>query len=118
MCGFAGIVDFNNRSTVEDLTQMADSIIHRGPDDSGNEFFMEYGTTIGFGFRRLAIIDLSPKGHQPMKTPDERLVLMLNGESIITKKLDCCWLIRGINLFLNQILKSFYMLTVVGGLKC
>ncbi len=95
MCGFTGIVDFNNQSTVEDLTRMADSIIHRGPDDSGNEFFMDGGVSVGFGFRRLAIIDLSPKGHQPMRTPDERLILMLNGEIYNYKEVRALLIDRG-----------------------
>jgi asparagine synthase (glutamine-hydrolysing) len=55
---------------------MANAIAHRGPDDEG--FFCE--GPIGLGHRRLSIIDLSPAGHQPMVTPDGRLVLSYNGE--------------------------------------
>jgi asparagine synthase (glutamine-hydrolysing) len=55
---------------------MSAAISHRGPDDSG----VHVAGPIGFGFRRLAIIDLSPAGHQPMITPDGRHVLVFNGE--------------------------------------
>jgi asparagine synthase (glutamine-hydrolysing) len=80
MCGFAGFIDFNKREDLKVLKAMADTLVHRGPDDSGYEFLPTENAHIGFGFRRLSIIDLSPLGHQPMYHADGRLLVMLNGE--------------------------------------
>jgi asparagine synthase (glutamine-hydrolysing) len=55
---------------------MARSIAHRGPDDSG----LYLHDQVGFGFRRLSILDLSPTGHQPMSSDDGQLVIVFNGE--------------------------------------
>ena len=57
---------------------MADSIAHRGPDDEG--FYVSSDEKLGFGFRRLSIIDLSPTGHQPMTNEDKTVWAMFNGE--------------------------------------
>ena len=57
---------------------MADQLIHRGPDDSGVWVDAEAG--IALGFRRLAIVDLSPTGHQPMTSSNGRYVMVFNGE--------------------------------------
>jgi asparagine synthase (glutamine-hydrolysing) len=82
MCGITGFFD-TTRSTPADslsniVTRMSDSIRHRGPDDSGAFIDAEVG--IALGFRRLAILDLSPTGHQPMQSADERFVMVFNGE--------------------------------------
>lgn len=61
------------------LERMTSVISHRGPDDAGIECFTEK-TAIGFGFRRLAILDLSPLGHQPMFNHDKSLCIIFNGE--------------------------------------
>lgn len=61
------------RSAVE---RMADSLFHRGPDDSG----IYLDASVGMGFRRLSILDLSEAGHQPMVTADQQYVLVFNGE--------------------------------------
>jgi asparagine synthase (glutamine-hydrolysing) len=58
------------------LGRMTDAIVHRGPDDEG--FFTR--ANVGFGFRRLAILDLSANGHQPMTTADGRFTIVYNGE--------------------------------------
>jgi asparagine synthase (glutamine-hydrolysing) len=77
MCGIAGIFDFAGRPVAtSDLQAMNDSIRHRGPDDEG--IFVEHG--IGLANRRLAIIDLSPAGHQPMANEDGSLLIVHNGE--------------------------------------
>jgi asparagine synthase (glutamine-hydrolysing) len=72
MCGIAGFVDPEKGLDV--LQRMTAAIARRGPDDFGH--FLEDG--VGLGHRRLAIIDLSPLGHQPMRF--EHLVTVYNGE--------------------------------------
>ena len=75
MCGIAGIININNtKVSYEDIKLMTDIITHRGPDGEGH-FVSE---NIGFGHRRLAILDLSKAGHQPMIKND--IVLVFNGE--------------------------------------
>jgi len=77
MCGIAGIfhLDGAPASPVQ-LKRMTDTIAHRGPDGEGQ--YVE--GSVGLGHRRLAIIDLSPAGHQPMQTRDRRYILSYNGE--------------------------------------
>lgn len=77
MCGIVGQLTFDS-SPVSPVTlqKMTDVIAHRGPDGEGH--WIE--GNIGFGHRRLSIIDLSPAGHQPMISPDHRYVLSYNGE--------------------------------------
>ena len=55
-----------------------DAMAHRGPDDAG-EYWSDDGR-VGFGHRRLSIIDLSVAGHQPMQTPDGQFCITFNGE--------------------------------------
>jgi asparagine synthase (glutamine-hydrolysing) len=57
---------------------MANTLIHRGPDDVG--VWADATTGIALGFRRLAILDLSPSGHQPMCSLDGRYIVVFNGE--------------------------------------
>ena len=77
MCGIAGIYNLN-REPVSSvlLRKMTDSIAHRGPDSEG--FYTD--NFIGLGHRRLAIIDLSTAGNQPMTTRDGQLTISYNGE--------------------------------------
>ncbi|MCA1653697.1 MAG: asparagine synthase (glutamine-hydrolyzing) [Sphingomicrobium sp.] len=77
MCGFAGILGDGSRSEPL-LRAMAASLDHRGPDDQGIWSDAEAG--IGLASRRLAIVDLSPMGHQPMASADGRFVISYNGE--------------------------------------
>lgn len=77
MCGIAGLVHLDNQPVPPAVLQrMTDAVAHRGPDGQGH--WIE--GNVGIGHRRLAIIDLSPAGHQPMLTPDGRFVLTYNGE--------------------------------------
>lgn len=82
MCGFAGFLSITNNSSREDsfavLAQMGDVITHRGPDDSG--VWLDLGAGVGLVHRRLSILDLSPAGHQPMRSPCGRYTLVYNGE--------------------------------------
>ena len=81
MCGICGVFNYgNSRQTFDEalLVRMSDTIKHRGPDDSGT--FVSPDHRVGFGFRRLSIVDLSPAGHQPMFTPDRSVSIVFNGE--------------------------------------
>jgi len=81
MCGIAGIFNYSQSpNLISDsiLKRMTSVIAHRGPDDEG--IYISPDRMLGFGFRRLAIIDLSPAGHQPMSTPDNSLWIVFNGE--------------------------------------
>ena len=82
MCGITGFFDtthsLSSETQLNTVTRMSDSIRHRGPDDSGAWVDAESG--IALGFRRLAILDLSPTGHQPMQSADERFAIVFNGE--------------------------------------
>ncbi len=73
MCGIAGYFGAGTREVLEKMTQ---SVIHRGPDDSG----MYSDHIVGLGHRRLSIIDLSPLGHQPMWNSAETIAIIFNGE--------------------------------------
>jgi len=77
MCGIAGII-CRNGIDGSDLARMADAISHRGPDGDG-VWFSQDGFT-GFAHRRLAIIDTSDRGLQPMSSSDGRYTLLFNGE--------------------------------------
>ncbi len=82
MCGITGFLDTRRDQTTAELetrvTRMSDAIIHRGPDDSGS--WVDAATGLAFGFRRLAIVDLTPTGHQPMISSSGRFVMVFNGE--------------------------------------
>ena len=82
MCGITGFWNLSDSQTHDNLTavinRMTHIIRHRGPDDSGSWVDQECG--VALGFRRLAILDLSPTGHQPMFSANERYVMVFNGE--------------------------------------
>lgn len=80
MCGLTGFIDFSNSTSEEVLNHMTDSLFHRGPDDRGTEIRHHSGARIGFGFRRLSIIDLSSGGHQPMVNENNGDMIVFNGE--------------------------------------
>jgi len=81
MCGIAGFLS-HREAVEEDLLRiaenMADRLRHRGPDDAGA--WADAGAGIALGHRRLAILDLSPEGRQPMVSRSGRWVLTYNGE--------------------------------------
>jgi asparagine synthase (glutamine-hydrolysing) len=77
MCGIAGILDLRGRPVADsEIKAMTDSIRHRGPDDEG----CYVSGAIALGNRRLAIIDISRAGHQPMANEDGSLLIVYNGE--------------------------------------
>ncbi|MFM7480450.1 MAG: asparagine synthase (glutamine-hydrolyzing) [Planctomycetota bacterium] len=80
MCGIAGFLDPSAR--VRDargvLDRMSDALQHRGPDDSG--MWWQPSLPLGLAHRRLAVVDLSPSGHQPMTSESGRYVIAWNGE--------------------------------------
>lgn len=81
MCGIAGIIGTSDDVTRERLQALASSLAHRGPDDEGVEVVARAGErAVGFVHRRLAIIDLSPAGHQPMRDPETGNWITFNGE--------------------------------------
>lgn len=82
MCGLTGFWDpsarFKKTNAIKLLSSMAKTIESRGPDGQGEWY--DQSTGIGFAHRRLAIVDLSPTGHQPMHSSSERSVITYNGE--------------------------------------
>ena len=77
MCGIAGLWHFAGGDHRDAAARMSACLLHRGPDDAGT-FADPAG--VAFGFRRLAIVDLSPAGAQPMTSASGRYVIVFNGE--------------------------------------
>lgn len=105
MCGISGYLDLDRGVDIGILRRMTDVIRHRGPDDEGYALIGPGGTSffggndtvkglevppletavgtasfLGFGHRRLSILDLSVGGHQPMYLPERDITLIYNGE--------------------------------------
>ncbi|HED04842.1 MAG TPA: asparagine synthase (glutamine-hydrolyzing), partial [Candidatus Fraserbacteria bacterium] len=91
MCGIAGFLQQNNNTVgLEALRRMGRSLKHRGPDDEGlfivdarrdhQGDFMQSQGTVGLAQQRLSILDLSPKGHQPMSDQARETWVNFNGE--------------------------------------
>ena len=80
MCGIVGLWNYKRKTPVnrELLERMTGTLAHRGPDDSGA--YLDDAAGLALGYRRLAIIDLSPAGHQPMSNEDGSVWLVFNGE--------------------------------------
>src|SRR5882672_1414373 len=82
MCGLVGVYAWRGDVAIDEPTigTMRDSMAHRGPDDVG--IFLQQGKNVrvGLGHRRLAILDLSARGHQPMASTDEQSWIVFNGE--------------------------------------
>jgi len=80
MCGICGYITktiFDNKI----LREMNDTLVHRGPDDYGEEIYkFDQEKCIGLAHRRLSIMDLSPLGHQPMHSNDKNVIVIFNGE--------------------------------------
>ena len=84
MCGICGLFAPSGPSVAPAVARMMRAIAHRGPEDEGYEEIAigpgEQSPTVGLGFRRLAILDLTPTGHQPMFNPNTGDCLVFNGE--------------------------------------
>jgi asparagine synthase (glutamine-hydrolysing) len=82
MCGFAGILSARALTEADrlraDVERMAGTLRHRGPDDGDS--WVDAGAGVALGFRRLAIVDLTEEGRQPMASDSGRYVLVFNGE--------------------------------------
>ena len=82
MCGIAGFLDFSRAQGAPALATtvnaMANVLTYRGPDEG--DAWVDAAAGVALGHRRLAIVDLSPAGHQPMASADERFVIAYNGE--------------------------------------
>src|SRR6516164_10987417 len=80
MCGIAGILlrEGANTRHLSAIEPMLATLHHRGPDGKG--IWLDRASGVALGHRRLAIVDLSEAGHQPMLSEDENLVITFNGE--------------------------------------
>lgn len=82
MCGIAGVWRLAGARSAQALAAqgeaMAQRLLHRGPDDAG--VWVDETSQLALAHRRLAVVDLSPLGHQPMLSADQRYVLVFNGE--------------------------------------
>src|SRR6266480_4659105 len=80
MCGLAGFWNLDGWERDSDviLRQMTNTVGHRGPDDEG--YWSDPVAGIGLGHRRLAILDLTPEGRQPMRSQSGRFTIVFNGE--------------------------------------
>ncbi|MGL6038827.1 MAG: asparagine synthase (glutamine-hydrolyzing) [Soonwooa sp.] len=112
MCGITGYFSINKKISSKNILEMNKAIAHRGPDDegfwlgdlnhghffSGSDSISEIkskqtlltayeNSNIAIGFRRLAILDLSERGHQPMSTTDGKCIINFNGEIYNFKKI-------------------------------
>jgi hypothetical protein len=79
MCGFAGFVGSAREQELRaQVCRMAKQLVHRGPDDSG--YWVDAEAGLASGFRRLAIVDLPPAGHQHMSSANAPYLIVFNGE--------------------------------------
>lgn len=102
MCGIVGVFNLNGEPfALSNLKQMAETIAHRGPDGDG--YYVD--NQIGLAHKRLAILDVSNKGAQPMTSKDGNWVITFNGCIIIIWNYNRSLNQRDMSLFLRQILK-------------
>jgi asparagine synthase (glutamine-hydrolysing) len=89
MCGIAGVYSWRGDVAIDEsvIIAMRDSMAHRGPDDAGVFVHQGRNVRIGLGHRRLSILDLSARGHQPMSSNNEQSWIVFNGEIFNFKEL-------------------------------
>jgi len=83
VCRITGIIDFKKQREINNesiIDIMRDTMTYGGPDDCGSYVYEDPNCKIALGHRRLSIIDVSINGHQPMKSADENVVIIFNGE--------------------------------------
>ncbi len=88
MCGIAGFIDCKQalgEQAPAVLQVMTNALAHRGPDDSGT--WLDAVSGVALGHRRLSVLDLSPTGHQPMRSASGRYIIVYNGEIYNAEKL-------------------------------
>jgi len=96
MCGIAGIFSYmSSKPLEEELIKMRDQMVHRGPDGAG--IWISKSQEIGLAHRRLAIIDLSENGSQPMSSEDGRYQIVFNGEIYNFQELRQQLISQGVN---------------------
>jgi asparagine synthase (glutamine-hydrolysing) len=78
MCGIYGKASIVEAIELSSISTKRDRLAHRGPDDCGT--WISRSGTVGLAHRRLAVIDLTPTGHQPMSSQDLRYTIVYNGE--------------------------------------
>src|SRR5436309_3187274 len=81
MCGWAGFLEsqpLSRRELCGRAERMTRTLAHRGPDEA--HVWVDPASGLGLGFRRLAVVDLSPAGRQPMHSRGGRYVIAFNGE--------------------------------------
>src|SRR5262249_58601016 len=81
MCGIAGLIEPttpNGNALRQSILQMTEALTHRGPDSDG--IWLDESLGVALGHRRLAIVDLSPTGQQPMVSSTGRYIITYNGE--------------------------------------
>lgn len=86
MCGICGY-SARQRILDDELKAMNNTMLHRGPNDSGEETFFAANRWVGLAHRRLSIQDLSPLGHQPMHSAGKEASIVFNGEIYNYKEL-------------------------------
>lgn len=116
MCGITGVVAFNEagKLSMENLEKSTFALSQRGPDDHG---IYNHGL-VGFGHRRLAIIDTSKMGHQPMRVPEGRYVITFNGEIYNYKILKQELIQKGIKFYSETDTEVILRLFETEGKKC
>ena len=82
MCGICGIIDYRRGGEIDPIVinNMCSRMVHRGPDSANTYVDNNYSPVVGFGHRRLKIIDLSESAHQPMSNEDKTIWIVFNGE--------------------------------------
>lgn len=118
MCGICGFI---HKESVEKsvLIKMNNTINYRGPDDSG--YFIENvknGIQVGFAHKRLAILDLSPLGHQPMISDDNNIVVVFNGEIYNFKEIKKDLIAKGYKFKSNSDTEAILYSYKEYGIKC
>lgn len=102
MCGICGCIDFKKKVTREELITASNSMAHRGPDDAGTAFIETQAAYVGLGHRRLAVLDLTQQGHQPMFSEEKKVVIILNGEIYNFKEIRITLEEKGHHFFSNS----------------